>query len=196
MKNQFHLLKQQPLKYTSFVIKKGFMLKFVLILIVFSFASCNSPCGSVNAVKLGVVESKTNIGDPAAEIYKDSWLPVDTRKQMLEDLFDKVKKREFHLFEFLPGELSPMKDSDLEYLFHHVDTEYVENQKGDLVPIEIDEVFDVSGIVYLKFKEELYFDKFTGGFEKKIKYVCPMEQVYNEDGTIRGYRGLFWIKLN
>ena len=172
------------------------MLKLILILIVFSFASCNSPCESVNAVKLGVVESKTNIGDPSAEIYKDSWLPVDTRKQMLEDLFDKVKKREFDLFEFLPGELSPMKDSDLEYLFHHVDTEYVENQKGDLVPIEIDEVFDVSGIVYFKFKEELYFDKFTGGFEKKIKYVCPMEQVYNEDGTIRGYRGLFWIKLN
>jgi hypothetical protein len=57
-------------------------------------------------------------------------------------------------------------------------------------------VFDVSGIVYLKFKEELYYDKFTGGFEKKVKYVCPMEQIYNEDGTVRGYRGVFWIKLN
>jgi hypothetical protein len=146
--------------------------------------------------KLGVVESKTILGDPSAEIYEDSWLPADTRKQMLEDLFEKVKKREFDVFEFLPGELSPMSDSDLEYILHHVDTEYVESQSGEISLVEIEEVFDVSGIVYLKFKEELYYDKFTGGFEKKVKYVCPMEQIYNEDGTVRGYRGVFWIKLN
>ncbi len=172
------------------------MLKFALILSVLSFTSCDNRCPNTGGERLGVVESKTNLGDPAAEIYKDSWLPVDTRKQMLEDLFDKVKKREFDVFEFLPGELNPMLDSDLEYLLHHVDTEYVENENGDLEPIEIEEIFDVSGIVYLKFKEELFYNKFTGGFEKKVKYVCPMEQVYNEDGTVRGYRGMFWIKLN
>lgn len=171
------------------------MLKFATVLSVFFLISCNTPCIPIEGDSLGLVESKTNIGDPAAETYSSSWIPIDTRKQMLEDLFSKVKKREFEVFDFLLDELNPMLDSDLEYILHHVDTEYVLDQNGDLAPVEIEEVFDVSGVVYLKFKEELYYDNSTGGFEKKVKYVCPMEQVYNEDGTVRGYRGLFWIKL-
>jgi len=171
------------------------MFKVVASLTFLFLFGCSVPSGNLKGDKLGIVESKTNLGDPAAEIYEDSWLPVKIRKEMLEDLFKKVQNKEFEVFDFLPGELTPMSDSDLEYIFHHVDTEYFEDENGDMTPIEIEEKFDVSGVVYLKFKEELYYDKLTGGFEKKVKYVCPMEQVYNEDGTTRGYRGLFWIKL-
>ena len=171
------------------------MFKVVASLTILFLFGCSTPSGNLKGEKLGIVESKTNLGDPAAEIYKDSWLPVETRKEMLEDLFKKVQDKELEVFDFLPGELTPMLDSDLEYIFHHVDTEYVEDENGDMNPVVIEETFDVSGVVYLKFKEELYYDNVTGGFEKKVNYVCPMEQVYNEDGTIRGYRGLFWIKL-
>ena len=171
------------------------MFKVVASLIILFLFGCSTPSSSLKGEKLGIVESKTNLGDPSAEIYKDSWLPLETRKELLEDLFEKVQNKELDVFEFLPGELTPMLDADLEYIFHHVDTEYVEDENGNINPIEIEETFDVSGVVYLKFKEELYYDKLTGGFEKKVKYVCPMEQVYNEDGSIRGYRGLFWIKL-
>ena len=171
------------------------MYKVLVVLCFLLLFGCNVPSCSLEGERLGIVESKTNLGDPAAEIYKDSWLPVETRKEMLDDLFAKVKNKEFEIFDFLPGELTPMMDSDLEYIFHHIDTEFVEDENGDIAPILIEETFDVSGVVYLKFKEELYYNKVTGGFEKKVNYVCPMEQVYNEDGTIRGYRGLFWIKL-
>ncbi len=170
------------------------------VLTIFGFLilmGCGNSTGEVSVGdKLGVVESKTNIGDPSAEMYEDSWLPMDVRKDMLEDLLSKVKSRELKVFDFLPGELIPMQDSVLDDIFHHIDTEYVEDEFGYLEPIEIEETLDASGIVYLKFKEELYYDKSTGGFDKRVKYVCPMEQVYDEDGTIRGYRGLFWIKLN
>ena len=44
-------------------------------------------------------------------------------------------------------------------------------------------------------KEIMYYDKESGNFQKEVKYVCPLEKVYNEDGTTRGYRGLFWIEL-
>jgi len=165
---------------------------FITFLLLFS---CSTPSNNLKGEKLGIVESKTNLGDPAAEIYEDSWLPLETRKELLEDLFKKVKNKELEAFDFLPGELTPMSDSDLEYIFHHIDTEYVEDENGMMNPIEIEETFDVSGVVYLKFKEELYYNKLTGQFEKKVNYVCPMEQVYNDDGSIRGYRGLFWIKL-
>ena len=171
------------------------MLKFAVSLSFLLFVSCSSPCVKIKGEKLGLVESKTNLGDASSEIYKDSWLPVKIRNEMLNDLFDKVKKRELEVFYFLPGELTPMLESELEYIFHHVDTEYIEDENGELKPIEIEEIFDASGVVYLKFKEELFYDYASGKFEKKVKYVCPMEQVYNEDGTIRGYRGLFWVKL-
>ena len=172
------------------------MFRVIVFLSFLILLSCNVPSSSLKGDHLGLVESKTNLGDPASEIYKDTWLPVETRKEMLEDLFKKVKNKQLQVFDFLPGELQPMLDTDLEYIFHHVDTQFIEDENGDFVPLEIEETFDESGVVYLKFKEDLYYDKATGGFEKKVKYVCPMEQIYNEDGTIRGYRGLFWIKVN
>ena len=47
----------------------------------------------------------------------------------------------------------------------------------------------------LRYDVSVNLDEAFLGTEKKVNYVCPMEQVYNEDGTTRGYRGLFWIEL-
>lgn len=157
--------------------------------------SCGSKSSSSNGELIGVVESKTAVGDPSAEEYDETWLPLNSRNELLEDFLDKVKNNEFEVFEFMPGELSPMASEDLQYIFHHVDTEYVEQEDGTNLGVPIEEDFDASGIVYLKFKEALYYDKSKGSFEKKVKYVCPMEKVYNEDGSTRGFRGLFWVKL-
>ncbi len=157
--------------------------------------SCTSG-DSISGDLVGVVESRTMLGDIAAEEYQDSWLPVANRKTLLNDLFEKIKNKQFEVFEFMPGELIKMKDADLEYIFHHVDTEFVENENGELYPMPIEENYDPSGVVYLKFKEELYYNDANGKFDKKVKYVCPMETMYNEDGTIRGYRGLFWVKVD
>ena len=90
------------------------MYKVVVVLCFLLLFGCNVPSCSLEGERLGIVESKTNLGDPAAEIYKDSWLPVETRKEMLEDLFKKVQDKELEVFDFLPGELTEMLDSDLE----------------------------------------------------------------------------------
>lgn len=141
------------------------------------------------------IESKSNIGDLTAEEFDPSWIPVQEREAFLTSFFKGVKDGKYDIFEYLPGEFVPMSASDLKYLLHHVDTEFVEDENGDLKMIELEEVYDPSGVVFFKFKEDLFFDAETGRFDKEIKYVCPMEKVYNEDGSTRGYRGLFWAKL-
>ena len=157
--------------------------------------SCSTSDLKTKGDLVGLIESKSNLGDLSAEEYHETWLPTSNRKDLLDDLLEKVKNKQLKAYNDMLGELTPMPDIDLEYLFHHVDTEYVEDEYGDVNPIIIEEIYDQSGIVYLKFKEELYYDKKTGDFQKDVKYVCPLEKVYNEDGTTRGYRGLFWIEL-
>ena len=144
---------------------------------------------------IALVNSKTELGDPSADEYDSEWIPVQSRKEMLTSFFNNVKNREYEVFEFFPGEMTAMKNEELSYFFHHVDTELVENELGDYVPIMMEETFDPSGIVYFKFKEELYYNDESGKFSKKVKYVCPMEKMYEEDGSLRGYRGLFWVKI-
>ena len=61
------------------------MFKVVASLTILFVFGCSIPSSNLKGEKLGIVESKTNLGDPAAEIYKDSWLPIETRKEMLED---------------------------------------------------------------------------------------------------------------
>lgn len=175
------------------------MLKALLILVPIVIFGCSSGEITPKGEMLGTVDSKTNLGDPSAEIYMASWLPKETRKAVVEDLMEKVRNKELEVFEVYPSEkpneMIPMSDSAMQYEFFHVDTEYIVGDDGYMKPLPIEEGFDAGAIVYLKFKEELYYDKTTGEFEKRVTHVCPMEQIYNEDGSRRGDRGLFWVKL-
>lgn len=175
------------------------MKKFLFGLSILFLGGCSADKGIVVTANegdvLGIVDSKANIGDPSAEQYDETWLPVENRKAFLEDFFAKIKSGHYQVFDFFPGELTPMEPSALAYFFHHVDTEFVEQQAGVLTPIYIEEHFDPSGIVFLKFREVLKYNKVSGAFYKKVTHVCPMEKVYNEDGSERGYRGLFWVKV-
>ncbi len=170
--------------------------KYILFLfLTIILIACSNSELRIKGDLVGLIESKSNLGDLSAEEYDETWLPTANRKELLDDLLEKVKSKQLKVYNYMPGDLIPMPDNDLEYIFHHVDTEYIEDESGEITPIAIEEIYDQSGIVYLKFKEELYYDRESGNFQKEVKYVCPLEKVYNEDGTTRGYRGLFWIEL-
>ena len=95
---------------------------------------------------IALVNSKTEVGDLSANEYDSEWIPVQSRKEMLTSFFGKIKDREYEVFNFFPGEMSPINDEELSYFFHHVDTELVENDLGDYVPIMVEETFDPSGM--------------------------------------------------
>lgn len=172
---------------------------FVLFVSVVFLVSCESAADSLAASSqsgelLSVVESKNIIGDLSTEEYSPDWVPVEKRAELVRTIIENVKSGKNEVFEFFPGELIPMSKKDLDYLFYHKDSLYIE-EGATMRLVVTEEEFGPEGIVYLKFKEELYFDKENFKFSKRITQVAPMEKVYNEDGTIRGYRGLFWVKL-
>lgn len=162
------------------------------------FISCGSDTKNISTKGdfIGSIESKSMIGDLTAEEYEPSWLNVENRKEMLHDWFEKIKNGEQEAFVYMPDTLIPLSKEELEYEFHHIDTDYVELSVYESDTIIFEEKIDIDGIVYLKFKEELYYDKNTGAINKLVKYVCPMEKIYNNDGSLRGYKGLFWVKVN
>ena len=177
----------------------SFFMKQLLVVLVFCFfISCESDTKdiSVKGDFIGSIESKSMIGDLTAEEYEPSWLNVENRKEMLNDWFEKIKNGEQETFLYLPDTLIPLSKEELEYEFHHIDTDYVELPDYKFDTIVFEEKIDIDGIVFLKFKEELFYDKSTGAINKLVKYVCPMEKIYNNDGSIRGYKGLFWVKVN
>ena len=168
--------------------------KIIFTALLFTLFACSNKVDSKGDL-ISAIESRANIGDLSAEEFDPSWMPVKAREVFMVDFFEAIKNNKYEVFEYMPGEMIPMANEDLQYLLHHVDTEFVENEIGDIEPIELNEIYDPSGIVYLKFKEDLFFDKASGSFAKEVKYVCPMEKVYNEDGSTRGFRGLFWAKI-
>lgn len=169
------------------------MRNFLWIWLLIFMISCGES-HTVSGELVGEIESKSAIGDLSAEEYEASWLSVENRKSFLSDWFAKIKNNEFEVFVYIPDTLIPMSDQQLAYLFHHVDTEYVPVSAFKNDTIIYEEVLTSEGVAFLKFKEDLYYDQSTGSVSKKVQYVCPMEKMYNEDGTVRGYKGLFWVK--
>lgn len=165
-----------------------------LIWIVFLITVFSCGEGVVPGKLIGLIESKGAIGDLSEEEYESSWLPVENRTEFLKDWFEKIKNKECEVFVYMPDTFIVMDDEQLAYMFHHVDTEYVPVSAFENDTVIYEEVLTSEGVAYLKFKEELYYDNSTGRISKAVQYVCPMEKMYNEDGSVRGYKGLFWVK--
>lgn len=174
------------------------MKNIFIVIISYLLISCSSNDNNT-ALKgdlVGMIESKSMIGDLSAEEYEPSWLNVENRKEMINDWFEKIKKGNQEVFVYIPDTLIPLSIEELKYQFHHIDTEYINLSVYETDTVVFEEKINPDDVVYLKFKEELYYDKSTGVFNKQVKYVCPMEKIYNDDGSIRGYKGLFWVKIN
>lgn len=171
---------------------------FVPFIVLFLMIGCTSESSEnlKTGELVGLIESKSFIGDLTEEEYDPTWLDVSNRKEMLSDWFDKIKEGEFEVFAYLIDTMIPLTEEELAFAFHSVDTEFVALSAYETDTIPYENHLDLDGIVSLKFKEELYYDDSRGVFDKKVKYVCPMEKVFNHDGTTRGYKGLFWVKVD
>lgn len=142
------------------------------------------------------MEYWVEIGNPIAEEYKENWLAEEQRQDFLEMILKKARSRELPTYYYLSDTMIPMDDENLELIFHQTDTEYIENEQGEIEEIAFENELDLISVVRLKFLEQWYFNENTNQFKKEVIAICPMVEVYKNEKEILGYKGLFWIYLN
>jgi hypothetical protein len=78
-----------------------------------------------------------------------------------------------------------------------IDTLYIENPETyEHEPIAVENDFS-KGVVAFKFKEQWKYNASTGMIDKKVIAVAPKKAVLSPtSGEVRGYRSLFWVKLD
>ena len=167
-----------------------------LIGIVILSMACSGDHKELTGGQVGELVTRASIGYPAAESKEDFWLPNEQRAEFVNSLLDYAKKHPEKVFYFLPGELIPYPEKELEDLFIKRDTDYIYTSETAYDVIPYVDSLEGSGIAQLKFKEMLYWDASKGTIQKKVTHIAPMEVSYDESGEIRGYVGLFWLKVD
>ncbi|MBL57014.1 MAG: gliding motility protein GldN [Flavobacteriales bacterium] len=74
-----------------------------------------------------------------------------------------------------------------------VDTEFVEDEFGDLKPLPIKEEFAPHAVKRYRMKEEWFFDNQKSVLEPRIIGMCPVQEKFDEMGEYKGEMPLFWI---
>ena len=91
--------------------------------------------------------------------------------------------------------ISPMSYKELISKVEKADS--MQLQRGyppyDFYDTVITKKFNTSDIKKVRIKEDWFFDKQRSMLEVRIIGVCPVVDVFNDDGTYRGQRALFWI---
>lgn len=74
-----------------------------------------------------------------------------------------------------------------------VDTEFIEDEFGDLKPLPIKEDFAPHAVKRYRLKEEWFFDNQKSVLEPRIIGMCPVQEKFDEMGEYKGEMPLFWI---
>tara|TARA_B100001741_G_C16476222_1_gene562598 strand:+ start:33 stop:881 length:849 start_codon:yes stop_codon:yes gene_type:complete len=74
-----------------------------------------------------------------------------------------------------------------------IDTQYIENDEGDLEPLAIKEEFQPFAVKRYRMKEEWFFDNQKSVMEPRIIGMCPVQEKFDEMGEYKGEMMLFWI---
>ncbi len=113
-------------------------------------------------------------------------------EQVIQDVLD-GKLKAFDAFD-------PEKELSMDQIraeLFSIDTLYIENPETyEHEPVAIENDFS-KGVVAFKFREQWNYNAATGMIDKKVIAVAPKKAVLSPtSGEVRGYRSLFWVKLD
>lgn len=74
-----------------------------------------------------------------------------------------------------------------------IDTEFIEDEYGDVQPVPIKEEFWPGAVKRYRLKEEWVFDNQKSVLEARIIGMCPVSEKYDENGEYKGEMPLFWL---
>ncbi|MCB2219599.1 MAG: gliding motility protein GldN [Bacteroidetes bacterium] len=92
--------------------------------------------------------------------------------------------------------LVPLTYQEIEKKFTRIDTVPIidPNNPNRILRYEVvKEDFNPTEVQRIKLKEEWFFDKQRSVMDVRILGICPVRNLYNEDGSFFGFEDMFWI---
>jgi gliding motility associated protien GldN len=89
---------------------------------------------------------------------------------------------------------TPLSREQVEELLMPIVTNYTEDpDTGERIAVEAPQPVKSSDIARYQLKEEWIFDKQRSERYVRITGICPMQESFDDDGAVRGYKKLFWL---
>lgn len=142
---------------------------------------------------------------------KRIWRIIDLREKInhplyfpVEEIMDRRSLTQVIYQAVIEGTITPYGTLDDEFTIQlskaeveqsttKVDTEYIENEFGDVEPVAIKEEFMPGNVKRYRLKEEWFFDNQKSVLEPRIIGICPVSEKFDENGDYKGELPLFWI---
>lgn len=173
------------------------MKRILWLLPILTIVACNSN-PAFQGEKIETVYSTVLIAPEEMDFGYENIMEDDqSNREHLRDLaksiIDQVKSGTLKAYStVIENQEISQKQLDEIWLKH--DTIYVpDGFNFNKVPVE--EVFEISDITHLRFKENWYYDSNNNLISKEVVEVCPMTASFEENGDYRGKVPMFWIKL-
>ncbi len=112
------------------------------------------------------------------------------REKFFMDLKDNVASHKLNAYDYFFKELGV---SEAEALNDHMDTVYVPDTLGNLIPYEYEVKILPQDFTRLKFVEKWEYSTNPFVFKKTVMVINPSVSVFDDLGEFQGYRPLFWI---
>ncbi len=120
--------------------------------------------------------------------------PIMDRRSLTQVIYQAVIEGTITPYGTLDDEFTvQLTKAEVEQTTTRVDTEYIENEYGDVEPVAIKEEFDPAKVKRYRVKEEWFFDNQKSVMEARIIGLCPVSEKFDENGDYKGELPLFWI---
>ena len=120
--------------------------------------------------------------------------PIMDRRSLTQVIYQAVIEGTITPYGTLDDEFTvQLTKAEVEQTTTRVDTEYIENEYGDVEPVAIKEEFNPGNVKRYRLKEEWFFDNQKSVMEARIIGLCPVSEKFDENGDYKGELPLFWI---
>lgn len=174
-------------------------MKNILIAMLFSLMlgliiSCNKPAAESGELVTKRIQYDVFIVSPDPEF--DWWvqnIEGSGRETFVKNILSGASSGKVKVFDFFT--YKPLAAEDIKNILRRVDTIALENpdpphELRDTVLVKEIGTHDISKV---RFMEEWYMNKESLVFSKKVIGICPLVEVFTENGDFKGNKPLFWV---
>lgn len=120
--------------------------------------------------------------------------PTLDRRSLTQVIYQSVLEGSITPYGTLDDEFTvQLTKAEVEMSTTRVDTQFIENENGEIEPVPIKEEFSPGNVKRYRLKEEWFFDNQKSVLEARIIGICPVTEKFDENGDYKGELPLFWI---